>query len=56
MKIIGTIIPFIGFRTHQIDNDGFPTEIYTGYESDCFEVEWFGQGFIIFSTNVRKSK
>lgn len=56
MRIIGTIIPFIGFRTHLIDEDGMPTDEYSEWESDCFEVEWFGQGFVLFSTNIRQAK
>jgi hypothetical protein len=48
-------LPFIGFRTLPMDNDGMPTELADAWwESDFFMVEWFGHGLIIFSTEVRR--
>lgn len=56
MKIMGTFLPFIGFRTFPIDNEGMP--VLEGgenspWESDCFMLEWFGLGVILFTTGVR---
>lgn len=64
MKLIGTIIPFIGFRPHYLDDEGMPLlaetlddpEPKSEWVSDCFEIEWFRLGMILFSTNVREAK
>ncbi len=46
-------LPFIGFRTLPIDNDGVPSEYENSrWKASCFMVEWFGQGIILFSTNI----
>ena len=47
-------LPFIGFRTIMIDNDGYPSDLECcRWESSAFMVEWFGHGVVLFTTNVR---
>jgi hypothetical protein len=56
MPIIGTIIPFIGFRRRYIDADGFPLPdgFTSRFASDCFEVEWLMFHVILFTTSVKE--
>lgn len=59
MKIFGGLLPFIGFRTWRVDNDGFPILKYeiarhSKWEADFFMIEWFFRGWILFSTEVRE--
>lgn len=51
----GGWLPFIGFRWVDIDSNGMPTEVRTGWQASAFMVEWFGHGFVLFTTNVRQS-
>lgn len=47
-------LPFIGFRTIMIDNDGMPSELECSrWESSCFMLEWFGYGVVLFTTEVK---
>jgi hypothetical protein len=52
MKIIGGILPFIGWRVVNVDNDGFPTESASHFKAESLEVEWFGHGAILFIGKV----
>ena len=62
MKIFGDILPFLGFRTYAITDNGYPipdeemTEVYKAEDfpwiSDCLVFEWFGWVVILFTTKI----
>lgn len=60
MKIIGNILPFIGFKTLPVFEDGMPdmekTLVFPKWESDCFILEWFGFGICLFTTEIRETR
>jgi hypothetical protein len=54
MKIFGNILPFIGFITLPMDNEGAPTSIANAhFEADCFVLEWFNEGIVLFGGDLR---
>lgn len=52
----GGILPFIGWRVVNVDNDGHPCEEPGHWEADSFEVEWFGAGIVLVVGEVRPRK
>ena len=52
MKLFGGILPFIGWRVVNVDNDGYPTESAAHFKADVLEVEWLGRGLILFIGKV----
>ena len=46
--MFGKYIPFIGFRSEYIDEDGYPTHEVTPWKADVFQVEWLGHGVALF--------
>lgn len=57
--LLGTIIPFIGFKTVASDADGTAMDFNkplsdAEYVIDVFVIEWLGLGVGIFQHNHRK--
>jgi hypothetical protein len=52
MRIFGGILPFIGWRVVNVDNDGYPTDGRGHFKADAFQIEWFGFGAILFIGKV----
>lgn len=42
------MLPFIGWRSIYVDNDGYPSEALSHWKADAFEIEWFGFGMVLF--------
>jgi hypothetical protein len=54
MDIFGNYLPFIGFQTMPVDNDGEPTLVASAhFEADFFCLEWWGHGISIWRGDVR---
>jgi hypothetical protein len=56
MDIWGNYLPFVGFRTCWVNNDGEPTDIKAHWEADMFCIEWLGFGWIFYIGEVRPAK
>lgn len=51
MRIFGGILPFIGWRTIEVDSDGEPTD--GGHlKADVLEAEWLGHGAVLYVGKV----
>ena len=52
---MGGLIPFLGFKTELVDEDGLPISEPTNspYIADLFVIEWLNVGFVIFAKNIR---
>lgn len=46
MRLFGDLLPFVGWRYIDVDNDGQPCEERSHWFAEAFEVEWFGHGAI----------
>lgn len=54
MEIFGNYLPFIGFRTFPIDNEGNPTDTADAHlEADFLCFEWLGYGVCCFRGPAR---
>lgn len=56
MRIVGGILPWIGFRVVTADDDGEPCDSDEPgqWKADALEIEWFGVGAILYMCNYRK--
>lgn len=52
---MGTWLPFIGFRSEFIDEDGYPTHEKTPWKADVFQIEWFGRGVALFVCGIKEA-
>lgn len=51
MRIFGGILPFIGWRTIEVDSDGEPTE-GGSLKADVLEVAWLDRGAVLYVGKV----
>lgn len=52
MRLFGDLLPFIGWRAINVDNEGMPCEEPGHWKADALEIEWFGSGAILYIGKV----
>jgi hypothetical protein len=52
LKLLGGILPFIGWSCVNVDNDGEPCDDKSHLVADAFQVEWFGYGAVLYIGKV----